>query len=90
MDNMYRRSMLFLTFIQGPKTIEWVHSIGNWLELSVHVMTTCDYDPDANFFAYYFPITTLRPFCLNYYPALFSFCLSLCTFITASPTQPGS
>ena len=41
------------------------------------VMTTRDYDSDANFFSYYFPITTPSPFCLNYYPALFSFCLSL-------------
>ena len=24
-------------------------------------MTTCDYDLDANFFAYYFPITTPFP-----------------------------
>ena len=43
MDNMYRRSMLFLTFIQGPKTTEWVHSISNWLELSV--VATHEFDP---------------------------------------------
>lgn len=35
--------MLFLTFIQGPKTTEWVHSISNWLELSVQA--TQEYDP---------------------------------------------
>lgn len=35
--------MLFLTFIQGPKTTEWVHSISNWLELSVQA--THEYDP---------------------------------------------
>ena len=37
MDNMYRRSMLFLTYIQGPATTEWVHSISNWLEQAVQV-----------------------------------------------------
>ena len=35
--------MLFLTFIQGPKTTEWVHSISNWLELSV--VATHEFDP---------------------------------------------
>ena len=37
MDNMYRRSMLFLTYIQGPATTEWVHSISDWLEQAVQV-----------------------------------------------------
>ena len=37
MDNMYRQSMLFLTYIQGPATTEWVHSISNWLEQAVQV-----------------------------------------------------
>ena len=37
MDNMYKRSMLFLTYIQGPATTEWVHSISNWLEQAVQV-----------------------------------------------------
>ena len=35
--------MLFLTSIQGPKTTEWVHSISNWLELSVQA--THEYNP---------------------------------------------
>ena len=35
--------MLFLMFIQGPKTTEWVHSISNWLELSVQAMH--EYEP---------------------------------------------
>ena len=35
MDNMYRQSMLFLTYIQGPATTEWVHSISDWLEQAV-------------------------------------------------------
>ena len=29
MDNIYKQSMLFLTYIQGPTTTEWVHSISN-------------------------------------------------------------
>ena len=29
--------MLFLTYIQGPATTEWVHSISNWLEQAVQV-----------------------------------------------------
>ena len=37
MDNMYRCSMLFLTYIQGPATTEWVHSISDWLEQAVQV-----------------------------------------------------
>ena len=37
MDNMYRRSMLFLTYIQGPATTEWVHSISDWLEQAVQI-----------------------------------------------------
>ena len=37
MDNMYKRSMLFLTYIQGPATTEWVHSISDWLEQAVQV-----------------------------------------------------
>ena len=37
MDNMYCRSMLFLTYIQGPATTEWVHSISDWLEQAVQV-----------------------------------------------------
>ena len=35
MDNMYKRSMLFLTYIQGLATTEWVHSISDWLEQAV-------------------------------------------------------
>lgn len=34
--------MLFLTFIQGPKTTKCVHSISNWLELLVQA--THEYD----------------------------------------------
>ena len=37
MDNMYRRSMLFLTYIQGPATTAWVHSISDRLEQAVQV-----------------------------------------------------
>ena len=37
MDNTYKRSMLFLTYIQGPATTEWVHSISDWLEQGVQV-----------------------------------------------------
>ena len=37
MDNMYQWSMLFLTYIQGPATTEWVHSISDWLEQAVQV-----------------------------------------------------
>ena len=37
MDNMYKRSMLFLTYIQGPATTEWVYSISDWLEQAVQV-----------------------------------------------------
>ena len=37
MDNLYKRSMLFLTYIQGPATTEWVHSISDWLEQAVQV-----------------------------------------------------
>ena len=37
MDNIYRQSMLFLTYIQGPATMEWVHSISDWLEQAVQV-----------------------------------------------------
>ena len=29
--------MLFLTYIQGPATTEWVHSISDWLEQAVQV-----------------------------------------------------
>ena len=42
MDNMYKRSMLFLTYIQGPATTEWVHSISDWLEQAVQA--THDHD----------------------------------------------
>ena len=42
MDNMYKRSMLFLTYIQGPATTEWVHSISDWLEQAVQVSTEYD------------------------------------------------
>ena len=37
MDNMYKRAMIFLTYIQGPATMEWVHSISDWLEQAVQV-----------------------------------------------------
>ena len=33
-------------------------------------MTTCDYDSDANFFAYYFPITTPFPLLPELSPGL--------------------
>ena len=53
------------------------------------VMTTCDYDLDANFFAYYFPITTppspactITRNCSHFRP-------TLCTSTSASPTQLG-
>ena len=42
MDNMYKRSMLFLTYIQGPATTEWVHSISDWLEQAVQVSNEYD------------------------------------------------
>ena len=37
MDNTYRRSMLFLTYIQGLATTEWVHSISDWLEQAIQI-----------------------------------------------------
>ena len=44
MDNMYKWSMLFLTYIyiQGPATTEWVHSISDWLEQAVQVSNEYD------------------------------------------------
>ena len=42
MDNMYKCSMLFLTYIQGPATTKWVHSISDWLEQSIAVTTKYD------------------------------------------------
>ena len=42
MDIMYKRSMLFLTYIQGPATTEWVHSISDWLEQAVAATTEHD------------------------------------------------
>ena len=57
-------------------------------------MTTRDYDSDANFFflllPYYRPSFLISAVLLSYLSdPLFSFCLFLCTFITAWPTQPG-
>ena len=65
--------------------------------MTVDVMTTCDYDSDANFFfAYYFPITTpsapactITQLCSLFVFALFPFCLLPCTLTTALPPQPG-
>ena len=61
------------------------------------VMTTRDYDSDANFFSYYFPITTpsapactITRLCSSFAFSLFSFCHLPCTLTTASPPQPGS
>ena len=34
--------MLFLTYIQGPATTEWVHSISDWLEQVVQVSNEYD------------------------------------------------
>ena len=42
MDNMYKWSMLFLTYIQGPATTEWVHTISDWLEQAVATTTKHD------------------------------------------------
>ena len=60
------------------------------------VMTTRDYDSDANFFTYYFPITTpsapactITRLCSLFVLTLFSFCPVPCTLTTASPPQPG-
>ena len=35
MRNAYKRSMLFLTYIQGPQVNEWVKSMSEWLRLQV-------------------------------------------------------
>ena len=56
---------------------------------AMDVMTTHDYDSDANFFAYYFPITTpvpLSPCTITVLVVpLFLFHPSPCTLITVSP-----
>ena len=66
------------------------------ITLASAVMTTRDYDSDANFFAYYFPITTpstpactITRLCSLFVFTLFSFCPVPCTLTTASPPQPG-
>ena len=52
MDNMYKWSMLFLTYIQGPATTKWVRSISDWLEQAVtatieHDRCLWDYTEEA-------------------------------------------
>ena len=44
--------MLFLTYIQGPATTKWVHSISDWLEQAVtatieHDRCLWDYTEEA-------------------------------------------
>ena len=45
MDNFYKQSMLFLTYIQGPTMTKWTKAMGDWLKQSTIVRRRDKFDP---------------------------------------------